>query len=89
MSTIVESAFLFTDIEGSTKLWERNPHAMRAALARHDEILTKAANFHDGRVFKTIPSATLSVWCSPAPTTLSTPPSTRSGRSSPGSLFSG
>ena len=29
--------FLFTDIEGSTKVWERNPQAMHAALVRHDE----------------------------------------------------
>lgn len=28
--------FLFTDIEGSTKLWERYPVAMRLALARHE-----------------------------------------------------
>ena len=34
--------FLFTDIEGSTKLWERHPSAMQAALARHDEILQRA-----------------------------------------------
>jgi class 3 adenylate cyclase len=31
--------FLFTDIEGSTKLWERDATAMRSALVRHDEIL--------------------------------------------------
>lgn len=30
--------FLFTDIEGSARLWEEDPHAMRLALARHDEI---------------------------------------------------
>src|SRR5437762_95411 len=28
--------FLFTDIEGSTKLWEQYPRAMQAAVARHD-----------------------------------------------------
>jgi Adenylate and Guanylate cyclase catalytic domain len=28
--------FLFTDIEGSTRLWEQHPEAMRLALARHD-----------------------------------------------------
>ena len=27
--------FLFTDIEGSTPLWEREPDQMRLALARH------------------------------------------------------
>ncbi len=35
-------AFLFTDIEGSTRLWERQPDAMRTALARHDAILRAA-----------------------------------------------
>src|SRR4051794_11253059 len=28
--------FLLTDIEGSTRLWEQDPEAMEAALARHD-----------------------------------------------------
>src|SRR5713226_1215656 len=28
--------FLFTDIEGSTSAWIKNPTAMRTALARHD-----------------------------------------------------
>lgn len=35
-------SFLLTDIVGSTSLWERRPEAMRAALARHDEILRQA-----------------------------------------------
>ena len=30
--------FLLTDVEGSTALWEEAPEAMRAALARHDEL---------------------------------------------------
>ncbi|HLV81492.1 MAG TPA: adenylate/guanylate cyclase domain-containing protein [Chthonomonadaceae bacterium] len=30
---------LFTDIEGSTRLWEQHPEAMRVALARHDALL--------------------------------------------------
>ncbi|MFN8460370.1 MAG: adenylate/guanylate cyclase domain-containing protein [Anaerolineales bacterium] len=30
--------FLFTDIEGSTKLWEKYPEAMKSALAKHDSI---------------------------------------------------
>ena len=30
---------LFTDIEGSTRLWEHDALAMQAALTRHDEIL--------------------------------------------------
>ncbi len=31
--------FLFTDLVGSSRLWEEHPEAMKAALARHDEIL--------------------------------------------------
>ena len=31
--------FLFTDIEGSTRRWEADADAMRAALAEHDEVL--------------------------------------------------
>lgn len=31
--------FLFTDVEGSTRLWERDPDHMRTALARHDELI--------------------------------------------------
>ena len=49
--------FLFTDIEGSTKLWERCPDAMRLALARHDAILREAIERHNGRVFKTMGDA--------------------------------
>jgi len=31
--------FLFTDIEGSTRLWQDEPDLMRAALAEHDGLL--------------------------------------------------
>jgi len=44
--------FLFTDIEGSTRLWEAHPEAMRSALVTHDELITKAVETHEGRVFK-------------------------------------
>lgn len=33
------TAFLFTDIEGSTRLWEDEPERMRPALARHDVLV--------------------------------------------------
>ena len=44
--------FLFTDLEVSTRLWEREPDAMREALARHDAILREAVAQHDGQVVK-------------------------------------
>jgi class 3 adenylate cyclase len=31
--------FLFTDLEGLTRLWEDHREAMQGALARHDKIL--------------------------------------------------
>jgi predicted ATPase/class 3 adenylate cyclase len=45
--------FLFTDLEGSTRLWEEHPEAMRDALARHDAILRDAVEHRDGVVVKT------------------------------------
>ena len=45
--------FLFTDLEGSTRLWEEHPDAMQRALARHDEILRDAVADHRGSVVKT------------------------------------
>jgi predicted ATPase/class 3 adenylate cyclase len=49
--------FLFTDIEGSTRMWERNPRAMQEALARHDELLRTIIEARDGYVFKTVGDA--------------------------------
>lgn len=45
--------FLFTDLEGSTKLWEQYPDAMKTALARHDRILRQAIESNRGHVIKT------------------------------------
>ena len=45
--------FLFTDLEGSTRLWEELPDAMQDALARHDEILRDASREHGGQIVKT------------------------------------
>jgi predicted ATPase/class 3 adenylate cyclase len=44
---------LFTDVESSTRLWEQHPSAMRASLARHDEILRACIGAHAGTVVKT------------------------------------
>jgi predicted ATPase/class 3 adenylate cyclase len=45
--------YLFTDLEGSTRLWEQYPDAMGEALARHDDILRTAVEIHGGAVVKT------------------------------------
>src|SRR5262245_55019280 len=49
--------FLFTDIEGSTRLWEAQHDAMRAALARHDALLRQSIEGNGGLVFKTVGDA--------------------------------
>ena len=46
--------FLFTDIEGSTRLWQENEEAMRVALSRHDELLRRALAERGGTVFSTM-----------------------------------
>ena len=43
--------FLFTDIVGSTALWEHFPVEMRTAVARHDEIIRQAIASRGGHVF--------------------------------------
>src|SRR5271154_552216 len=45
--------FLFTDIEGSTRLWETQRAAMQQALAQHDAILREAIEANDGYLVKT------------------------------------
>src|SRR5688572_21764946 len=50
--------FLFTDIEGSTRLWERNRAAMATAVERHLGILRDIINQHRGVLYKTIGDGT-------------------------------
>ena len=45
--------FLFTDIEGSTRLWEHDPTAMGGAVARHDALVRGVIDRHSGYVFMT------------------------------------
>src|SRR5436309_12895389 len=49
--------FLFTDIEGSTRCWATQHDAMRASLARHDDLLRECIEAHGGHVFKTVGDA--------------------------------
>jgi len=48
---------LFTDIQGSTRLWEAESEQMATALRRHDEILRAAIKGTSGYVFKTVGDA--------------------------------
>ena len=58
--------FLFTDIEGSTQLWERHPEAMQAALARHDALLRQLVEANHGTVIKTTGDGLHAVFASAA-----------------------
>ena len=44
--------FLFTDLEGSTRLWEQHPEAMKGAVARHDAVLSQVVADYRGHVVK-------------------------------------
>src|SRR6266487_4371994 len=50
-------AFLFTDIEGSTRLLGAYPQDYPAALARHDTLLRTTVERHNGVVFETVGDA--------------------------------
>jgi class 3 adenylate cyclase/tetratricopeptide (TPR) repeat protein len=49
--------FLFTDIEGSTHLWEHHPVAMWEAFLQHERIIRDACTRHDGFIYKMIGDA--------------------------------
>jgi predicted ATPase/class 3 adenylate cyclase len=55
---------LFTDIEGSTRLWELHPEVMAMALQRHDTLLRSAIESAGGYVFKTVGDAFCSTFTS-------------------------
>ncbi|WP_372452959.1 ATP-binding protein [Mycolicibacterium xanthum] len=57
--------FLFTDVEGSTRRWETDAEAMRAALAAHDEVLRSAIETHGGWLFKRTGDGVCAAFVSP------------------------
>ena len=59
------TAFLFTDIEGSTRLWEEEPERMRAALARHDELARRVVEGNHGEIVKTTGDGIHAVFADP------------------------
>jgi class 3 adenylate cyclase len=69
--------FLFTDLEGSTRLWDEHSEEMRAALVRPDQILRDAVGSHHGQVIKTTGDGPMR--CSRPPTTRLGPRWMRSG----------
>jgi predicted ATPase/class 3 adenylate cyclase len=64
-ATAEDVTLLFTDIVGSTRLWEAEPAAMSNALARHDEILRSAIESSGGEVFKTVGDAFCAAFADP------------------------
>src|SRR4051794_40686876 len=50
-------AFLFTDIAGSTRLWQSSREAMERVYTQHDAILRIAISQHRGVVYKVIGDA--------------------------------
>ena len=54
--------FLFTDIEGSTALWEQDRQSMATAVERHLALLRDMIEAHGGVLFKTVGDATQSAF---------------------------
>jgi class 3 adenylate cyclase len=57
--------FLFTDIEGSTRRWESDADAMRAALLAHDAALRDAIEKHEGFLFSHTGDGVVAAFASP------------------------
>jgi predicted ATPase len=57
--------FLFTDVEGSTRRWEKDADGMRVALAAHDEVLRGAIEAHGGWLFKHTGDGVCAAFASP------------------------
>ncbi len=59
-------AFLFTDIEGSTRAWEQQRPVMARAVARHDALLAEAVAAQGGVLFKHVGDAVQAAFHAPA-----------------------
>ncbi|MGW8226580.1 MAG: ATP-binding protein, partial [Anaerolineales bacterium] len=57
--------FLFTDIEGSTSLWEKHRDLMAEALRIHNQVLYQAVESHGGVAFKFIGDAIQAAFSTP------------------------
>lgn len=56
--------FLFTDVEGSTRLLERHPEAYRSAITQHHTILRETVERNHGSVFETVGDAVYAAFAS-------------------------
>lgn len=59
---IQDKVFLFSDIEGSTKLWERHPEEMRGALQHHDAVVGKVIADANGDLVKSTGDGVMAVF---------------------------
>ena len=57
--------FLFSEVEGSTRRWEADAAAMRAALMAHDEVLRSSIEAHDGFLFSHTGDGVVAAFASP------------------------
>jgi class 3 adenylate cyclase len=57
--------FLFTDLEGSTRLLQAHPEAYRAAVRRHHDLLRGAVEAQGGVVFETVGDAVYAAFAAP------------------------
>jgi predicted ATPase/class 3 adenylate cyclase len=57
--------FLFTDVEGSTRRWEADAPAMRAALVVHDKVLRTVIEAYDGFLFSHTGDGFVAAFASP------------------------
>ena len=57
--------FVFSDIEGSTRLWEQLPHAMGSALNRHNGLVEDAIDGHGGKRFAFVGDAYCAAFADP------------------------
>lgn len=58
--------FMFSDIQGSTPLWEHDPEGMRAALAQHHAIIREAIESNGGQVFQIVGDEFCAAFVDPA-----------------------
>ena len=56
---------MFTDVEGSTRRWEADAQAMRAALVVHDKVLRTAIEAYDGFLFSHTGDGFVAAFASP------------------------